>query len=168
MIPSSYLEFMITAAGAAGAMIGLLFVAVSVRSETVFGPDAPAKARTLAGSSFTGLVNAFSLSLLAIVPNTNIGFGMIILAAMCTFSTWHLHTRASNQNPQYELLVLSFVTYLAQFAGGVALVVHHHLNWIVNGLCYVIFASFVIALTRAWSLIQGEASARLHPENRAR
>jgi len=159
---------MITAAGAAGAMIGLLFVAVSLRTDIVFGPTAPPKARTLAGSSFTGLVNAFSLSLLAIVPNTNIGFGMIILAVMCTFGTWRLHARTIKQDPQYELLVLSFITYLAQFAGGVALVVHHHLNWIVNGLCYVIFVSFVIALTRAWSLIQGEASTRLHPENRTR
>jgi hypothetical protein len=26
----------------------------------------------------------------------------------------------------------------------------------------------VIALTRAWSLIQGEASTRLYPENRTR
>ncbi len=73
MVPSSYLEFMITAARAAGATIGLLFVAVSLRTEAVFGPTAPSKARTLAGSSFTGLVNAFSLSLLAIVPSTNNG-----------------------------------------------------------------------------------------------
>lgn len=54
--------------GATGAMIGLLFVAVSLRFDLVFGPNAPAGARVLVGSSFTGLVNAFSLSLLGIIP----------------------------------------------------------------------------------------------------
>ena len=167
MVPASYMEFMITAAGAAGAMIGLLFVAVSLRTEAVFGPSAPPKARTLAGSSFTGLVNAFSISLLAIVPKTNIGVAMILLSLVCLYSTWTLQARTLQQNPQYELLVLSCLTYVAQFSGGVALLARPHLTWIVNGLCYVIFASFVIALTRAWSLIQGEASTRLYPENRA-
>lgn len=166
MVPSSYLEFMITAAGAAGAMIGLLFVAVSLRTDTVFGPTAPPKARTLAGSSFTGLVNAFSLALLAIVPKTNIGVAMVVMAAACFYSTWAFHLRANRVSPQYWILFLSSLTYLTQFAGGVALLVRPHASWIVNGLCYVIFASFVIALTRAWDLIQGEASTRLHPEIR--
>jgi hypothetical protein len=166
VVPSSYLEFMITAAGAAAAMIGLLFVAVSLRTDMVFGPTAPPKARTLAGSSFVSLVNAFSLALLAIVPLTNIGVAMVILSAICLYSTWRLHARTLKQNPQFQLLFLSVLTYLAQFAGGVALLARPHTTWIVNGLCYVIFASFVIALTRAWDLIQGEASTRLHPEKR--
>jgi hypothetical protein len=166
VVPSSYLEFMITAAGAAGAMIGLLFVAVSLRTDTVFGPTAPPKARTLAGSSFTSLVNAFSLSLLAIVPSTNIGFGMVILAVTCFWATWTLHRRTIKEFPQWRLLLLSCLSYLLQFTGGVALIARPHTTWIVNGLCYVIFASFVIALTRAWDLIQGEASTRLHPELR--
>jgi hypothetical protein len=168
VVPSSYLEFMITAAGAAGAMIGLLFVAVSLRTDTVFGPTAPPKARTLAGSSFTGLVNAFSLSLLAIIPSTNIGVAMIVLAGLCSGATWTLHRRTIQQFPQWRLLILSCVTYVVQLVGGVALLVRPHTTAIVNGLCYVIFASFVIALTRAWDLIQGEASTRLHPELRDR
>ncbi len=166
MVPSSYLEFMITAAGAAGAMIGLLFVAVSLRTDAIFGPTAAPKARTLAGSSFTGLVNAFSLSLLAIVPSTNIGVGMVVLSSLCVYATWRLHARAVGGDPQYELLIVSALTYAAQLAGGIALIARPHLSWIVNGLCYVIFASFVLALSRAWSLIQGEASQRIYPGGR--
>jgi hypothetical protein len=158
VVPSSYLEFMITSAGAAGAMIGLLFVAISLRSDLVLGVNAPAKVKTLAGSSFTGLVNAFSLSLLAIVPSTNIGVGMVILAVVCLYSTWRLHSRALGQT-QYRVLALSTLNYVAQFAGGVTLLVRPHAMWIVNGLCYIIFASFVIALTRAWDLIRAESPA---------
>ncbi len=155
MVPSSYVEFMITSAGAAGAMIGLLFVAISLRTDLVFGARSSAKVKTLAGSSFTGLVNAFSLSLLAIVPSTNIGVGMVALALACLFTTWKLHSRALGPT-QYRVLVLSTLNYLAQFAGGVALIARPHTSWIVNGLCYIIFASFLIALTRAWALIQAE------------
>jgi hypothetical protein len=156
VVPASYVEFMITSAGAAAAMIGLLFVAISLRSDIVFGENAPARVKTLAGSSFTGLVNAFSLSLLAIIPSTNIGVGMIILAVACLYSTWNLHSHALGAT-QYRLIALTTLTYLAQFAGGVTLLARPHSSWIVNGLSYVIFASFVLSLTRAWQLIQAES-----------
>jgi hypothetical protein len=149
---------MITSAGAAGAMIGLLFVAVSIRTEVVFGKNAPQKARTLASSSFVGLVNAFSLSLLAIVPKTNIGQAMIVLAVVCLYSTLNLHLRTFGVSTQWRVLIVSTANYLAELAGGITLILHPHFEWIVNGLCYVIFASFIIALNRAWALIRNEAT----------
>jgi hypothetical protein len=164
VVPSSYIEFMITSAGAAGAMIGLLFVAISLRSDIVFGEHAPARVKTLAGTSFTSLVNAFSLSLLAIIPSANIGFGMVILAVVCLFSTWRLYARVLGKT-QYQWLALTTLTYLAQFAGGIALIARPHTPRIVNGLSYVIFASFVIALTRAWQLIQAETPPAPDPSS---
>lgn len=156
MVPRSYLEFMITSAGAAGAMIGLLFVAISLRSDLVFGVNAPRKVKTLASSSFTGLVNAFSLAMLAIVPGTNIGVGMIILAVFCLYTTWNLHAKSRGTDVQLRVLILTTLDYVAELAGGITLTVHQHEVWIVNGLCYVIFASFIIALNRAWALIKSE------------
>jgi hypothetical protein len=103
VVPRSYLEFMITSAGAAGAMIGLLFVAISLRSDLVFGVNAPRRAKTLASSSFTGLVNAFSLAMLAIVPGTNIGVGMVILAIFCLYNTWNLHAKNKGANAQLRV-----------------------------------------------------------------
>jgi hypothetical protein len=158
VVPHSYLEFMITAAGAAGAMIGLLFVAVSLRSDLVFGKKAPKKARTLAFSSFTGLVNAFSLSLLAVIPGQNIGWPMSILAVICLYHTLDLHLRTFGVKTQWRVFIVSTLNYLAEGVGGVYLIAHPHAVWIVNGLCYVIFASFVIALNRAWELIQAESA----------
>jgi hypothetical protein len=149
---------MITAAGAAGAMIGLLFVAVSLRGDLVFGKKAPQKARTLAYSSFTGLVNAFSLSILAIIPSTNIGWPMAILAVICLYQTLNLHLRTFGVSTQWRVLIVSTLNYLAELVGGIYLIGHPHDSGIVNGLCYVIFASFVIALNRAWALIQAETA----------
>lgn len=147
---------MITSAGAAGAMIGLLFVAVSLRSDLVFGSRATQRVQTLAGSSFTGLVNAFSLSLLAIVPSTNVGGSMVVLSLLCLYSTLKLHTSGPRDTHQYRLLILTCVTYVAQFAGGVTLLVRTHTVWIVNATCYLIFVSFVLALVRAWQLLRAE------------
>lgn len=161
MVPRSYLEFMITCAGAAGAMIGLLFVAVSLRTDLVFGKNASKKARTLAGSSFTGLVNAFSLSLLAIVPQTNIGFAMCILGVICVYNTLKIHLGTFGVSTQWRVLIVSVLNYLAETAGGVTLLLRPHTQWIVGALCYVIFASFIISLNRAWTLIKSESASDL-------
>lgn len=158
MVPRSYLEFMVTSAGAAGAMIGLLFVVVSLRTQLIFGKNAPKKARTLASASFVGLVNAFSLSLLAIVPQTNIGKVMCVLALFCLYNTITLHLRTFGVTTQWRIFIVSVLNYLAELAGGITLIVRPHTEWIVGGLCYVIFASFIIALNRAWLLIKSETA----------
>jgi hypothetical protein len=94
--------------------------------------------------------------MLAIVPSTNIGVGMVILAVLCLFNTWNLHAKNRFANAQIRVLIVTTINYLAEFAGGVILIAHQHEVWIVNGLCYVIFASFIIALNRAWALIRSE------------
>jgi hypothetical protein len=154
VVPASYLKFMITSASAAGAMIGLLFVVISLRTDIVFGPHASTRVRALATSSFIGLVNAFAISIIAVVPQTNIGFAMAILAFVGLRGTIKLHRTFRSSEAQYRVLLISSLTYATQFVGGVTLIIRPHIVWIVNGTCYVIFASFIIALDRAWDLIQ--------------
>ena len=45
MVPAEFTGYFTAAAAAAGVLIGLLFVAVSLRSETVFGDGASAAGR---------------------------------------------------------------------------------------------------------------------------
>jgi hypothetical protein len=73
MVPSAYDAYFTAAATAGAALIGLLFVAVSVRDETIFGPEAIPGGEALAITAFTCLVNSFVVSLLALIPRTNIG-----------------------------------------------------------------------------------------------
>jgi hypothetical protein len=49
-------------------LIGLLFVAVWLRPETVFGDGAPPAGRAQADSAFTCLADSFFVSLVALVP----------------------------------------------------------------------------------------------------
>ena len=88
----------------------------------------------------------------------NIGETAIIVAAVCLFNTWRLHRNFIGQRAQYSVLILSCLTYLVQLMGGVVLVVSPHSEWVINGLCYIVFASFTITLVRAWDLVQGRVS----------
>ena len=56
-----------------------LFVAVALRPDALFGAGASHTGRIRAGSAFTGLVNAFFISLIALIPNTNVGDTAVIL-----------------------------------------------------------------------------------------
>ena len=80
MVPDAFREHFTATATGAGALIGLLFVSISLRPDTVFGTKAAVHGRALAGSAFTALVNAFFVSLLALMPQSNLGYSAAIMA----------------------------------------------------------------------------------------
>jgi hypothetical protein len=55
VVSAEFTGYFTAAAAAAGVLIGLLFVAVSLRPDTIFGDAAPAAGRAQAGSAFTSL-----------------------------------------------------------------------------------------------------------------
>lgn len=71
MQPTMFGEFFMASAGAGASLVGLLFVAVSVAPERVFGKGARFEHQLVASSAFTALVNAFFISLGAIIPSSS-------------------------------------------------------------------------------------------------
>ena len=59
LVPANFAHFFLATAGAGGALIGLLFVAISISPERIFSEDAPRERQALASGVFTALVNAF-------------------------------------------------------------------------------------------------------------
>jgi ABC-type phosphate transport system permease subunit len=94
MVPDDFVAFFATAATAAGALIGLLFVAASLRPETVLGKNAPPAARAVAGSAFTALVNSFFVSLIACIPGTRLGYTAAVMALISLWGTLRTHLPA--------------------------------------------------------------------------
>jgi hypothetical protein len=91
VVPDDFVVYFATAATAAGALIGLLFVAASLRPETVLGKDAPPAARAIAGSAFTALVNSFFVSLIACIPDTRLAsFSVALRRAWSLLQGRHL------------------------------------------------------------------------------
>lgn len=155
MVPAANINFFTDSAAAAGALIGLLFVAISLRTDSVFGDDAPTGGRALAGSAFTALVNAFFISIMASIPNVNLGIVVIVLAVLALYTTTKLHRHLAQREAQVALLIFSITSYLTQVAGGIWLALRPHQRSLYDALCYVIVSSFAMALLRAWSLLQG-------------
>jgi hypothetical protein len=109
MVPGVYDAYLATMATAAAALIGLLFVAVSVRDDTIFGAHAMPGGEALAITAFTGLVNSLVVSLLGLIPKINIGEPAVIMAVIGIVAIVRLHRRLHTGR---NLIVL-VITFLA-------------------------------------------------------
>lgn len=155
MVPGIYDAYLGAVATAAAALIGLLFVAVSVRDDTIFGPNAVPGGEALAITAFIGLVNSFVVSLLGLIPKTNIGEPAVVMAVISIVSTVRLYRRLhAGRNPL--VLAVTLLAYAAQIGYGVLLIIHPHDSDQVINLSFLIFVTLVVSLQRAWSLLKGK------------
>jgi hypothetical protein len=155
MVPDSFTGYFTGAVTAAGALIGLLFVAASLRPEALMGRGASARARAVAGSAFTALVNSFFVSLIALIPHTSLGYTAVFMALISLYSTFRLHRGLGKGDLAVLQLALALAAYLTQFVTGALLAISPARQSLVYVIAYVVAASFAAALTRAWSLMQG-------------
>jgi hypothetical protein len=161
MVPGVYDTYLATMATAAAALIGLLFVAVSVRDDTIFGPKAIPGGEALAITAFTGLVNSFVVSLLGLIPRTNIGEPAVIMAVIGIVAIVRLQRRLHTRR-NWIVLGITLLAYAAQLVFGVLLLVDPHDSDQLIQLCFIVFVTLIVSLQRAWSLLKGKhlASAR--------
>ena len=156
MVPAEFTGYFTAAAAAAGVLIGLLFVAVSLRPDSVFSEDAPPAGRAIAGSAFTGLVDSFFVSLVALIPNASLGEVAIVMAVISLLSTIQLHRRVARQELHIVMLVLALGIYLFQLIVGILLLFDPADRSRVYTAAYLVIAAFGVALSRAWKLMQGK------------
>ena len=159
---SSYFS---TAAMAAASLIGLLFVTVAIRPETIFGATARSVERTIAVSAFVALTNAFFISLAALLGHAVFGIAVVGFGLAGLVSLWML-SRARDQTPANILMAaVSIVAYLGQVVAGALIVVFGPLDAAVLGIALATMFAFAIALARAWLLLQGRHSSPTAPRS---
>src|ERR1700692_79271 len=82
MIPEAMVNYFVASTGAGAALVGLIFVAISLSpKETVMVGAAPER-RAVAGSSFTALLNAFFISLSALNTSQNIAWNLLVMSLL--------------------------------------------------------------------------------------
>lgn len=159
MVPVSYHDFFGGCATVAGALIGLLFVAISVSPEKLAGDKASADHQVKAGAAFSALVNTLVIALVALLPGGGIGAASIALASTGLASTagliiflWREHKEKIRLG-QIVLLVALIVLYGLQLINGIQLEASpRDLSAVDNqGVLAIVF--FLFAIARAWQLV---------------
>jgi hypothetical protein len=154
MVPGAYDAYFAAMATAAAALVGLLFVAVSVRDDTIFGPKAMPGGEALAVTAFIGLVSSFVVSLLGLTPKVNIGEPAVIMAVISIVAIVRLQRRL-HIGRNMMVLAVTLLAYAAQFGLGVLLLVDPHSDQLTN-LAIIVFVPLIVSLQRAWSLLKGK------------
>ena len=160
MVPSAYLSFFITAATAGGALIGLLFVAVSIAPHRTVQLSAPVESRVIASSTFTALFNGFFISLGAVLPFWNIGVLTLIVSLIGVINSLSQGWLMLRPWPSWKnavrrmvLTVVSLYLYVYELICAIQLLVSPAHSPLIFTLSILIMGIYSLALVRAWELL---------------
>ncbi len=160
MVPANFANYFLASAGAGGALIGLLFVAVSIAPERTVAKGASIIRRATAASTFTALTNAFFISMNALFPNTNIGYltlGFGIVGALNSISVATNTLRGLKNLPDFFrrafLIAGSFIIYGFEIFNGAHLLAMPGAVGYVYSTGALVLASYGLGLVRAWELL---------------
>jgi hypothetical protein len=169
MAPEGFAEFFLASAGAGGAFVGLLFVAVSIGPERTFGAPAAAGAprQQLAEGTFLTLVNGFVVSSIALIPGVKVGWFALALGVVGTLIAAHLAWLLSRFHrhqprrpaPGRDLLRAAGPSLVATAVGAIEALLGLRLvmrptdadAW--QGLALVIVGLYALGIVRVWVLL---------------
>src|SRR5260370_34227122 len=100
MVPEAFHDYFVASTGAGAALVGLLFVAVSIAPERTVMSGAPVERQAVATSAYTALLNAFFLSLVALLPQTNLGSAALVLSLIGLANHFILGGNLSMHSPR--------------------------------------------------------------------
>jgi hypothetical protein len=163
VVPESIREFFVASASVAGALIGLLFVAISVASGRL-GQDKSGGPlhRIRAVAALTAFTNALAVSLFALIPGHKIGlaavyvaiFGLVFIAASLLLLIRLRQVHWSTVRDGLFLLGLA-VTFVVQLIQGADIVATPDDPGAVDTIAILVVVCFLIGIYRAWELIGG-------------
>ncbi len=156
MVPASYVDFFVASAGVAGALIGLLFVALSVAPQPKTAVDRlDLDAR--AGVAFSAFTDALVVSLFAIIPGVNIGIPALAsgLGGLATCLAIGLVMWRLNRPGRRRLraLGLQALVFVYQIVTAIQLIVAPNSGFAIRTTAGIVVALFLVGIARAWALI---------------
>lgn len=163
MIPASIHDFFLTSGSVAGALVGLLFVAISVSAGRLAEPaDGAYVHRLRAAAALTAFINALTVSLFALVPGHKIGpaalgvavVGLLFVTA-ALLSLIRLRQVRWGTVRESVFLVGLIAVFIVQLVQGADVIAHPRDPGAVNTIAILVIVCFLVGIARAWELIGG-------------
>lgn len=168
MVPAAFDNFFLATSSGGAALIGLLFVATSISPVRIFSRKAPPEVEAVAVSAFTALVNAFFVSVAALIPGSNVGYTALVWAAFAGVNSLSLGRRLVTNRWQHRkeftvgrlwlriardlfLVIGTLVIYGFEFFYAFQLIKNQ--LGALGGLSSLLLVINGIGLLRAWELL---------------
>jgi hypothetical protein len=162
LTPESFHDFFLASAGVAGALVGLLFVAVSVTQERLAREGESQVHRVRASAALSSFTNALTVSLFALIPGVGIGwssFSVSVLGLLfvgASVSSLIRLRREHKGRPRDALFLAGLAaTLVIQLVSSLSLVSHPDDVSASRTVAILVIVCFLIGIARAWELIGG-------------
>jgi hypothetical protein len=170
MVPDSFIDFFVAAVGVTGALIGLLFVAVSLAPRRMRDQRTAYLAQSQASAALLVFTNTLAVGLLALFPNSNVGwpaFIIGILGIVYSFSVGRVALARGKADAAIGRMLrqIAIGTCLIsgfETAAGLRLIIHPHNTGAVYMLAAAMIASVLFGISRAWELVGLHDNGLLH------
>jgi hypothetical protein len=159
VVPAPYASFLVASTQASAALIGLLFVAVSIAPDRVFGTGAESTRKAMALSSFTAMANIFFVSFGSLIPDLTFGVMVVVAGVVAASQTLSLLSllgswrQESNLVRGVALFAVSLGIYAFEIVIGLQLLYGAPNNALFTELETLMLGIFSIGLARAWELL---------------
>ena len=156
-------DFFTASASVAGALIGLLFVAISVASDRLRAGTDGQVHRIRAVAALTAFTNSLSVSLFSLIPGHKLGPTAIsvaavgltfVLASLLSLIRLRRQVRWATVRDALFLVGLAF-TFVIQLLDGIDVTAHPGNSGDVDTIAILVVICFLLGIGRSWELIGG-------------
>ena len=161
MLYGTYRDLFAAIAGCAGALTGLLFVAVSVSPSRGKSASPQVIQQVRAAAALLAFTNTLSVSLFGLVPGTNVGYPALALGVIgLLFTAAGMRSIFSNRSMvrshwrrQIGLIMLLLAIFGSELVNGAIVLADPAARRSVQAISYAIVASLIVGIARAWELV---------------
>ncbi len=157
-------------ASVAGALIGLLFVAISVAADRLAREEGAAQLhRVRAAAALTAFINVLAVSLFSLVPGHKIGPAALVMAIAglvfvlaALLSLIRLRQVRLGTSHDALFLIGLILVFVFQLIEGADVVAHPRDAGSVNTIAILVIVCALIGVARSWELIGGPSIGITH------